>query len=331
MSIANLRDGVVDEVSAILAADFEIDVVNTTTVPRSSDASITFPNLDTKRQGAKLINTCVLYIDIRRSTELNLRHKPKTVAKLYSAFVRAMTRCARHHKGHVRGIIGDRVMVIFDQQDAFVNAVECAISMNSVSQFVINEHFKHNEVECGIGIDAGNMLATKTGLRRKGEELHAYRNLVWLGRPANVASKLTDLANKPESAVTYPMVRAAFAPAANSLGAAFQLGLGPSQNWVWRDINPFNFLDLLTTDHVSRQLVYPDPNFRAMHTVPFKSVSVPKTAPILMTEIVWDGFRAAKPTSAVVTGPMFREVKLSVPGYKGRVYSGDVHFTDFKA
>jgi adenylate cyclase len=98
-----LNDEIVDEVETILASDFEIDVVTTDAVPHSSDAAITFPNLDAKSQGAKLIDTCVLYIDIRRSTELNFTHKPKTVAKLYSAFIRAMTRCARYHKGHVRG------------------------------------------------------------------------------------------------------------------------------------------------------------------------------------------------------------------------------------
>src|SRR5258706_3610758 len=94
------------EVASILAADFTINVTNTDVVPHSVDPAITFPNLDNKTQGTKLIDTCVLYIDIRRSTDLNLSHKPKTVAKLYSAFVRAMTRVARHHKGHVRGIIG---------------------------------------------------------------------------------------------------------------------------------------------------------------------------------------------------------------------------------
>ncbi|MGC5798257.1 adenylate/guanylate cyclase domain-containing protein [Sphingomonas sp. NFX23] len=55
-----------------------------------------------------------MYIDIRRSTELSITHKPQAVAKLYSTFVRAMTKCARHFGGHVRGIIGDRVLVIFD-------------------------------------------------------------------------------------------------------------------------------------------------------------------------------------------------------------------------
>jgi adenylate cyclase len=210
MSMKDLRVELDDEVSSILASDFRIVVTNTDVVPHSNDAAITFPNLDAKTQGTKLIDTCVLYIDIRRSTDLNLSHRPQTVAKLYSAFIRAMTRVARYHKGHVRGIIGDRLMVIFDRKDAFANAVHCSIAMNTVSKYTINRHFKANEVTCGIGIDAGKMLATKTGVRRHGDEQGNYRNLVWLGRPANVASKLTDIANKPSETVQVDVVRVAY-------------------------------------------------------------------------------------------------------------------------
>ena len=47
---------------------------------------------------------CALYIDTRKSTDLSFAHKPQTVAKLYTAFVRAisvraMTRTARHFGG----------------------------------------------------------------------------------------------------------------------------------------------------------------------------------------------------------------------------------------
>ncbi|MBV5337928.1 MAG: adenylate/guanylate cyclase domain-containing protein, partial [Deltaproteobacteria bacterium] len=197
MSIETFRDELDSEVSSILDAAFKIEVTKTTAVPHHDDGYITFPNFDTKTQGCKVIETCVLYIDIRRSTELNLTHKPKTVAKLYSSFVRAMARCADRSYGHVRGIIGDRLMVIFDEEDCFENAIECATLMNSAAQYVINKHFKANEVHCGIGIDYGKMLVTKTGFRRNGSNQGSYKNLVWLGRPANVASKLTDIANKP--------------------------------------------------------------------------------------------------------------------------------------
>ena len=59
---------------------------------------------------AKTITTCVLYIDIRKSTELNLKHKPETLTKLYAAFMRSMIKAAQHYEGKVRNIIGDRIV-----------------------------------------------------------------------------------------------------------------------------------------------------------------------------------------------------------------------------
>jgi adenylate cyclase len=103
-----------------------------------------------------------------------------------------MTRCAQVFGGEVRGIIGDRVMILFDSSSCFTNAVDTAVLINSVCQYVINKHFKHDEVSFGVGIDHGRMLATKTGVRRHGSAQQSYRSLVWLGRPANIASKLTD-------------------------------------------------------------------------------------------------------------------------------------------
>ena len=37
--------------------------------------------------------------------------------------------------------------------------------MNTICKGVLNKHFKQKEVTCGIGIDYGRMLATKTGVR----------------------------------------------------------------------------------------------------------------------------------------------------------------------
>lgn len=230
MGLKDLRAEIDDEVSTLLGSDFAIEVTNTQYVPSASDAAITFPDVTARSQGAKLIETCVLYIDIRRSTELSFKHHARTVARLYTAFVRAMTRVARHYGGHVRGIIGDRVMVIFDRDKCFTNAVNCAIAMNTVATYIINKRFKANEVECGIGIDTGRMLATKTGVRRHGVEQGNYRSLVWLGRPANTASKLTDLANKPALIEEVPIVRVAYEQTAGFGGLLNALALPPPSN-----------------------------------------------------------------------------------------------------
>ena len=85
MGLKELRVEIDDEVSTVLGSDFAIEVTRTRAVPHASDPAITFPDVTTKTQGTKLIETCVLDIDIRRSTELNFSHRPKTVAKLYTA------------------------------------------------------------------------------------------------------------------------------------------------------------------------------------------------------------------------------------------------------
>ena len=98
-------------------------------------------------------------------------------------------------QGYVRNIIGDRVMVVFPVNDCFVNAVNCAITINHISQ-MINDIFTYVDFHCGIGIDYGEMRVIKVGIERKGDENTENKGLVWVGKPANFASRLTDFAGK---------------------------------------------------------------------------------------------------------------------------------------
>lgn len=196
MGLKELKEEFDNDVKIILSSDFEVTVVDTTFVPTIHTEGITYPNLDTKKIKTKKIETCVLYIDIRKSTELSLSSKAETLTKLYASFMRIMVKAARYYGGHVRNIIGDRIMVVFDYVDSCKNAVHTAFLLNSVAKYILNKHFKNNEVICGIGIDFGEMLVSKGGIVKNGDENSTYKSLVWLGRPANIASKLTDLANK---------------------------------------------------------------------------------------------------------------------------------------
>lgn len=356
MGLKELRAEIDDEVSILLANDFAIEVTTTQHVPHAEDPAITFPDVTERSQGAKLIETCVLYIDIRRSTELNFSHKPKTVAKLYTAFVRAMTRVARHYDGHVRGIIGDRVMVMFDCADCYTNAVDCAIAMNTVAQHVINKRFKANEVTCGIGIDAGRMLATKTGVRRHGVEQANYRNLVWLGRPANTASKLTDLANKAAESTAVPVVQVAYdqpvQPTLAGLGALFgtlapqtenpfsqALGIRPSvwdpapppqTEWKWQTESLENFLSRIEVRYAPSRLVHKDLKFGSFYLSSETRQRRAATPPILMTSRVWKGFREARPNDPVIKNGWIKRVQVRTPGSTEPVFGGDVIFNSLK-
>ncbi len=162
-------------------------------VPSLSDCDLTYESGDAKK--GKCIETCVLFVDIRNSVELTREHDTETMGRIYTAFTKGVLNAAREHDGYVRNIIGDRVMVVFPVSNCFVNAVNCAITINHISQ-IINEIFTSVDFHCGIGVDYGEMRVIKVGIERKGNENTENKGLVWVGKPANLASRLTDFAGK---------------------------------------------------------------------------------------------------------------------------------------
>lgn len=162
-------------------------------VPSLSDCDLTYESGDAKK--GKCIETCVLFVDIRNSVELTRKHNSETMGRIYTAFTKGVLNAAREYNGYVRNIIGDRVMVVFPVSNCFVNAVNCAITINHISQ-MINEVFTSVDFHCGIGIDYGEMRVIKVGIERRGNENAENKGLVQVGKPANLASRLTDFAGK---------------------------------------------------------------------------------------------------------------------------------------
>lgn len=124
MAIKEFLKELNEEVEIVNSSDFEVEITETDFVPSFSDASITYDNLDTRRKKCKRLESCVLYVDIRNSAKISAENQPKTLAKMYSSFVSTMLACSRYYGGHVRNIIGDRVMVVFDKKNCFTNAVD---------------------------------------------------------------------------------------------------------------------------------------------------------------------------------------------------------------
>jgi class 3 adenylate cyclase len=186
--------------------DHDIESSKTFHVPGRDDPGLTFGRNQVKR--GKLIETCVLFIDIRNSTAMSrsLKRDKAKLGKIYSAFVDAMVSIADRY-GYVRNIIGDRVMVVFEPENCFIDAVNCAAMMYTVGTRILKKYSGLETFKCGIGIEYGEMLILKTGIQKRHEEQSEYKNLVWVGDAANVASKLTDLSSKeycsPLYKVTY--------------------------------------------------------------------------------------------------------------------------------
>lgn len=186
----DLLDIVESDVETIFSSEFNYTPVED--VPSIYDPKFTYANGD--EQKGEEIKTCVLFVDIRDSVKMNSTHYLHTKGRMYTSFVRSVLRAAKHHNGKVRNIIGDRIMVVFPVDNCFKNAVDCAVSINHIANHIINA--KLSDFRVGIGIDYGKMKVYKVGLPLASGENIENKNFVWIGEPANFASRLTDVANK---------------------------------------------------------------------------------------------------------------------------------------
>ena len=169
-------------------------------VPGLDDKNLTYGNGEEKK-GIE-IETCVLFVDIRNSVQLTKDKQVRTMGKIYSVFTHCVLLAAQYEGGYVRNIIGDRVMVVFPPEDCFKKAVYCAITINHIAS-LINKKFDNFEFKCGIGVDFGKLSVMKVGLQKRGAENDDNKGLVWVGYPANFASRLTDCANKEFTDIYY--------------------------------------------------------------------------------------------------------------------------------
>ncbi len=298
------------EVGAVVSNDFQIEVTETDYVPSFDDPNITYDNLDNKVKKCKRLESCVLYVDMRDSTKISAAKRPATLAKIYSSFVRSMIAAARYYEGHVRNIIGDRVMVVFDKEHCFEKAIDTAILMNSISKHILNKRIRDIDFRCGIGIDYGKMLIAKAGAVRRGTEKEFYRSLVWLGKPANVASRLTDIANKTTTTVTEKICQGNHYPLTNK--------------WSWLNKTYEQFIDDLEPTY-SRYLKHKDNYFSSF----FKTSSTYNytPSPILMTEAVFSGLKRENSNRPSIINNWWKEQSLNVRDYDGKIFGGDIIFT----
>ena len=315
MSLEEFIDDITEEVKCVLSSNFTINKTATNYVPHNNDPTLTYENLDTKSKSCKQIETCVLFVDLRGSTMISDSHQAATLTKLYSIFISTMIRSAVFYGGHIRGIIGDRVMVVYDKENCFTNAVNTAVLMNRIVTKIIRKFFQGQpNLKCGIGIAHGSMLVAKTGIIRKGSELSNYKSLVWMGRTANIASKLTDLAAKTESN-TKSLVSVGFKKIQplNSLLNALNFN-DNSDEWEWKDMEVHDFIDQFEKKYHP----YPHWILKNSNILSFISTSKDDTVynpPILMTRSVYNGFRSEN-SNSYLKHKKWKKVDLQISSCK---------------
>ena len=132
----------------------------------------------------------VLYADLDDSTELVDTKKPSFAAEVYKSFLVCAARIIRSEGGEITAYDGDRIMAVFIGNTKNPDAARTALKINYAVQKIINPAISEIYAPPGysvkhvVGIDTSNLFVARTGIR-------GANDLVWVGRAANYAAKLS--------------------------------------------------------------------------------------------------------------------------------------------
>lgn len=324
MAVKNILEEIERDVIDVTKTNFVHN--DTRVVPSATDSELTYES--GKEKKGKKIETCVLYVDIRNSVALTEKHHTQTMGRIYTAFTKAVLKVARHHNGHTRNIIGDRVMIVFPSKDCYTNAIDCAISINHISQYIINKHFTSVDFKCGIGIDFGELRVIKVGIQRYGTENGENKGLVWVGYPANIASRLTDFAHKKIEETYYEVIRNPINPRAISPMFGLASIFGSTSSYEPNAPFYLNTVETveMTVEEFANSIAQYDDGRLFSHggkNIKFEKKIRNFTYPnILMTETVFKGFKAANPTRKCIVNNYWSEQKHNIKNVDGKIFGG---------
>ena len=145
---------------------------------------------------AVLLDGTVLYADLNGSTNLVETMKPEFAAEVYKCFLTCAARIIRAEGGEITAYDGDRIMAVYlgdsKNSDAARTALKIKYSVTKIINPAIRDQYPCTSYTVGhvVGIDTSKLFVARIGVR-------GDNDLVWVGRAANYAAKLSDGAGAP--------------------------------------------------------------------------------------------------------------------------------------
>ena len=139
---------------------------------------------------AVTLDGTVLYADLDDSTKLVDTEKPWFVAEVYKCYLACAARIIRSEGGEITSYDGDRIMAVFIGDSKNTDAARTALKINFAVLKIINPAIENQYSDANytvkhvVGIDTSNLFVARTGIR-------GANDLVWVGRAANYAAKLS--------------------------------------------------------------------------------------------------------------------------------------------
>lgn len=173
----------------------------------------------------------VLYADIDGSTNMVDEHPWWFSAEIYKAYLRCAGALVREEGGIITAYDGDRIMAVFTGDSKNTNAVRCAMKIHHAVLEIIQPLIRsRTDIHSGfvlkhkIGIDTSQLHAARIGVR-------GDNDIVWIGRAANHAAKLTAITLDQSIWITkdvYDLINDS---------VKVSNGVNMWQKWTWNQLN----------------------------------------------------------------------------------------------
>lgn len=145
------------------------------------------------------LDATVLYADLADSTAMVDGYRADFAAEVYKTFLHCAAKIIRSNGGSITAYDGDRVMAVYIGDSKNSSAAKTAMQIHWAVLHVIQPAIKsiyttsEFQLKHVVGIDTSEVLVARTGIR-------GSNDLVWVGRAANYAAKLSSF---PESHAKY--------------------------------------------------------------------------------------------------------------------------------
>ena len=188
-----------DEVTSSVSSQLEDQIRLGVSVEQHRDVPETGP----ANRGVwwRIPQVTAVFADLKGSTKMSATESRADAAVAYTLFIRAMAIILERFEARYIDIQGDGIFGLFSGQGSRFLAAACATTMMTEVQRTVDTGFRSytsadSDIAVGIGVDEGTLLVRRLGLRG------TKQNEVWVGKPVNVAAKLSSEAESNQVVVS---------------------------------------------------------------------------------------------------------------------------------
>lgn len=193
-----------DTIKEILSGQTEkaeaIEVIEKETIPSEQDMSLEVG------RWYRIRNVVSCYIDMKGSTELTNDRYINISAQMHEMFTGCLIKIFKleEFQSHFIDIKGDGGFALWKERYGAIKALLAAVTFKTLVEDHLKEIVKNKisgwDISSKIGISKGKVLVKKIGQRNVKDR--QYNWAVWVGKPINVSSKLSDIANADSILIT---------------------------------------------------------------------------------------------------------------------------------